>query len=122
MPAGFCMAYNSRPSNDRHWPSTPRVLLATSTWVWSWGSNARLVRCTNAAATNPVASNWWTPPFPVRVKQACCSRNETAVSTAASCAARTSLLVSLSANAHSSDTDLGGENDNETPVTVDRFL
>ena len=49
-----CLArYRPWASSADQRPSGPRVRLATRTWVCRWGSPARLVRCRNAAATNP---------------------------------------------------------------------
>ena len=40
--------------------------LGTTTWVWSWGSPARLVRCRKAAPMKPLASISCWPPAPRR--------------------------------------------------------
>ena len=45
-------------------PSSPLATLATSTWVWSWGSPAREVRWMKAAATSPSAPMLFWPPAP----------------------------------------------------------
>ena len=54
------------PSKVDHRPSTPRATLATTRWVWRWGSRARLVRWTNSPATSPVVGSWVTCPARVR--------------------------------------------------------
>ena len=54
-PAVRLHRYRAWASSADHRPSGPRVRLATSTWVCSCGSPARLVRCRNPAATNPAA-------------------------------------------------------------------
>ena len=50
------------PSTADHLPSTPWATLATTRWVWRWGSRARLVRCTNSPATTPVVASRVTWP------------------------------------------------------------
>ena len=53
MPAVFFQVKRCRPSGADQRPSAPWTRLGTTTWVWSWGSPARLVRCRNAAPMNP---------------------------------------------------------------------
>lgn len=49
--------YSCRPSNADQRPSWPRVMFATNTWVCSYGSTARDVRCRNAAASSVMADS-----------------------------------------------------------------
>ena len=69
------LAWANRPalSMPVHRPSGPGVALATRTWVCSWGSPARLVWWTKAAATIPPPASKRTPrPWmpPRRTRQA----------------------------------------------------
>ena len=64
--------------------------------MWRCGSPARLVRCRNAAATNPSPLIWSIPFVPRRALHAPRSRYSSAASTALSCAPRTSRAVSRS--------------------------
>ena len=69
-------------------------------------SCARLVRCANAAATNPDACSRWTPSRPFRTTHASCSRYASAACHAAWCACATSNRVASSPRACSRLTHL----------------
>ena len=108
------LAWANRPalSMPVHRPSGPGVALATRTWVCSWGSPARLVWWTKAAATIPPPTSKRTPrPWmpPRRTRQAWASRYSMAPATAASWAATTARTSSRSPRANRTETDLGAE-------------
>ena len=43
-------------STLRQSPAALRVMLASTQWVWSWGSPLRLARCRNPATIMPSAA------------------------------------------------------------------
>src|SRR4051794_35558410 len=92
-------------------------MFATSTCVWSCGSPARLVRWRNAAARKPLPGTLSMPPWPRRPTAARRSMQSRALSTAASCASRTSPLISLPASPKSTLTLLGGRKVRSKPGT-----
>ena len=106
-----------RASNASQRPSGERTRLATTRWVWSCGSTARLVCCRNAAATIPSASTTATSP-PIRNRVwAWASIQPATAATAASWASSTWARTCSSPRAHRTDTDFGAEQVTSKPRT-----
>ena len=129
VPAAILDRYRAWPSSADQRPSGPLARFATSTWVCSCGSPARLVRWLKPAAMNPAA---WTRRVPHcsngvilasrlfdprRTKHASRSSHRTASPTAQSSASTMSLRVRTSPNAYMTDTDFGAENVRSKPGT-----
>ena len=82
--------FSDRASNASHRPSGDSTRLASTRWVWSCGSIARLVCWRNAAATTPSASTTATSPSIRNRVWAWSSIQAATAATAASWAATTS--------------------------------